>query len=362
MKKILIITANYGTGHLIASKAIEQMIGNSNDVLLLDIVEKGGYIEKITSKFYIWMSKHSHFLWRLIYYNPITRLNIIKSILTSFINKKVYSILENYRPDIIISTHFLSTLYGAKYKLENKSTKLFVCITDYEVHPIWINNFVDMYFLPSEYSVKDLKSSNYMITGIPLRKGFLEEIDKNALRREFNIHTKNLIVLLNLGSNSVLPLRDAIKYIKMFSKKLYFLVIAGRNEKNYEKLQEVFIDLNTYDFKLFGFTEDIHKLMFLCDFSVAKAGGLNLTELIYTKTPAIYYKSLPGQEEGNERFIKEHGLGFIAKNFKQLVRYTEFIIQNPSVLNYFMSNLSYQKESMNFLKIKEMVSHETIAL
>lgn len=362
LKKILVITANYGTGHLIAAKAIKQMTEDSNDVLLLDIVEKGGYIEKITSELYIWMSRNSHLLWRLIYYNPITKLNIIKSVLTKFINKKVYNILEDYKPDIIISTHFISTLYGVKYKLKNNTAKLYVCITDYEIHPIWISNFVDMYFLPSKYSLKDFKLSNYVITGIPLRKGFLEEMDKYELRKEFNIHTKNLIVLLNLGSNSILPLKDAIKYIRTFSKNLYFLIIAGKDEKNYEKLQKILIDLNIYDFKLFSFTEDIHKLMFLCDFSVTKAGGLNLTELIYTKTPAIYYKSLPGQEEGNEKFIREYGLGLIAKNFKQLIKYTEFIIQNPSVLNYFKSNLSHQRENMNFLKIKEMVSHETIAL
>ncbi|MEO0202799.1 MAG: hypothetical protein ABIL37_03640, partial [candidate division WOR-3 bacterium] len=84
--------------------------------------------------------------------------------------------------------------------------------------------------------------------------------------------------------------------------------------------------------------------------------------LIWTRRVGIYYKSLPGQEEGNEEFIREYGLGFIAKNFNQLANFTKFIIQNPSVLEYFQKNLSYQRENMKFLKIKEIVSHETCAL
>ncbi len=357
LKKILILSGNYGSGHLIAAQGLKQLLDDKAEIL--DIVEEGDLIEKITSKIYIWLNRHSHIIWKLIYYNPLSRSNFLKKILKSFINKRLYKKVENYDPDIIISTHFYATVYGIRYKMRKKSTKLFVCITDYEVHPLWLYNEVDLYFLPSEFSLKTFKLTNYFITGIPLRKGFWQEIDKQTIRNELHIKTNKLVVLLNLGSHSVLPINDTIKFINLFKEELYFLIISGKDMKRYQLIKNA-LDKLKADYKLFSFTNEIYKLMFASDFSITKAGGLSVAELVYTKTPAIYYKSLPGQEEGNEKFIREYGLGFIAKNFKQLIFYTQFIIENQDVLNYFRSNSSKQKP--NFFQIKQTVSHETYSI
>ncbi len=362
LKKILILTANYGAGHLIASEGLKELIEDEeNDVEILDIVEAGSKIEKITSKLYIFLNRHSHFLWRIIYYNPIAKAKFFRNLLKLLLNKKVYDKVVNYNPDIIISTHFFATIYGIKFKNEKPNTKLLVCITDYEIHPIWLFDEVDLYFLPSEFSLRTFKGKNFLITGIPLRKGFLAKLDKNEMKKFFNVETNKFIVLLNLGANSVLPLKDAIKFIDLFKDKLYFLIIVGRDEKIF-KLIENFLNKIRAEYKLFGFTQEIYKLMSICDFSITKAGGLSVSELLYLEKPAIYYKSLPGQEEGNEKFIKEYGLGLIAKNFSQLVKLTQFIIENPEILNFIKRNLSIQKKKMNFLEIKKIVSHETYAL
>ncbi len=361
LKKILILSANYGTGHLIAAKAIKQLLEEENEVEIIDIVEEGYFLEKISSKAYIWLNRHSHLLWRFIYYNPISKSKILRVLSKKLIRDNIYKKIKSYKPDIIISTHFYATVYGIKYKAEYPKTKLFVCITDYEVHPFWIYNEVDLYFLPSHFSLQNFKLTNYVITGIPLRRNFWQELNKYEIRKKLKIETNNLVVLLNLGSHSVLPLKDAIKYINLFKDKLYFLIIGGKDKVRYEKIQNALNQIGAY-YKLYSFTEDIHELMFACDFSITKAGGLSLSELIYTKRPAIYYKSLPGQEEGNEKFIREYGLGFTAKNFSQLLKFTNLIIENPSILDYFQSNLSFQKENMNFFRIRQIVSHETYAL
>jgi len=363
LKKILIITANYGAGHLIASIGLKQLLEDkNNEVIILDLVENGSFIEKITSKIYIWMNRNSHILWRMIYYNPLTKTKFIRKALKLLINKKIYKIIQDFKPEIIISTHFLSTIYGDIYKRKNNNVKLYVCITDFEIHPIWINENVDLYFLPSEFSLKTFKLKNYIITGIPLRKGFLNEFKKEDIKNELNIKTNKLIVLLNLGANSVLPLKDAIKYIKMFKENFYFLIIAGKDKKRYNEILNMLNKINNVEYKIFSFTDEIYKLMSISDFCITKAGGLSVSELIYTKTPAIYYKSLPGQEEGNEKFIKEYGLGFISKSFKQLIKFSKFILENPSILEYFKRNLNYQKQNMKFFEIKKAVSHETLAL
>lgn len=362
LKKTLILTANYGAGHLIASQGLREIIEDEeNKVEILDIVEAGSKIEKITSKLYIWLNRYSHFLWRLIYYNPIIKTKFFKNILKLLLNKNIYNRILNFNPDVIISTHFFATIYGIKFKNKKPNVKLFVCITDYEIHPIWLFEEVDLFFLPSEFSLKTFKGKNFLITGIPLRKGFLMHLNEIEIRNFFEIKTDKLVALLNLGANSVLPIKDAIKFINLFKGKLYFLIIVGKDEKRFKMIKN-FLSKVKAEYKLFGFTQEIYKLMSICDFSITKAGGLSVSELIYLEKPAIYYKSLPGQEEGNEKFIKEYGLGLTAKNFSQLVKLTQLIIENPEILNFIKRNLSIQKKKMNFLEIKKVVSHETYAL
>ena len=362
LKKVLILTANYGAGHLIASQGLKEIIeDDENKVEILDIVEFGSRIEKITSKLYIWLNRHSHFLWKLIYYNPIFKTKFFRNFLKLLLNKKIYNRISNFNPDVIISTHFFATIYGIKFKNKKPNVKLFVCITDYEIHPIWLFDEVDLFFLPSEFSLKTFKGENFLITGIPLRKGFLMHLNEVEIKNFFDIKTDKLVVLLNLGANSVLPIKDAIKFINLFKDKLYFLIIVGKDEKRFQIIKN-FLNNTNAEYKLFGFTQEIYKLISICDFSITKAGGLSVSELLYLQKPAIYYKSLPGQEEGNEKFIKEYGLGLIAKNFSQLVKLTQFIIENPDILDFFRRNLSYQKKKMNFLEIKKNVSHETYAL
>lgn len=362
LKKILILTANYGAGHLIASQGLREIIeDDENKVEILDIVEAGSKIEKLTSKLYVWLNRYSHFLWRIIYYNPIVKTKFFKNFLKLLLNKNIYNRILNFNPDIVISTHFFATIYGIKFKREKNNVKLFVCITDYEIHPIWLFEGVDLFFLPSEFSLKTFKGKNFLVTGIPLRKGFLMDLDEVEIKNFFDIRTDKLVVLLNLGANSVLPIKDAIKFINLFKEKLYFLIIAGKDEKRFEMIRNFLSNIKA-EYKLFGFTQEIYKLISVCDFSITKAGGLSVSELIYLQKPAIYYKSLPGQEEGNEKFIKEYGLGLTAKNFSQLVKLTQFIIENPDILDFFKRNLFSQKKKMKFLEIKKIVSHETYAL
>ncbi|MDW7973531.1 MAG: glycosyltransferase, partial [Thermodesulfovibrio sp.] len=237
---------------------------------------------------------------------------------------------------------------------------LFVCITDFWVHPFWLYDEVDLYFLPSDYSLKFFDSTNYIVTGIPLRKGFWKEVDKERIRRKLDIRTDKLVVLMNLGANSILPMGDTIAYINKFRESLYFLIVVGKDKRRYNMLFDRLKRYKNLDFKLFSFVDDIHNLVFACDFCITKAGGVTVSELIYTKTPAIYYRSLPGQEEGNQEYIKESGLGLIAKKFEQLTSLTKLVIENPYILEFISNNLRNQRKGMDFFKIKDIVAEERL--
>lgn len=353
--RVAILSANYGTGHLVAAKALKQLLEDSSDVLLLDSVEDGSVVEKSLAKLHILVWRHVPYIWRRVYYSNLTKSEKMKNFMKNVLNIKLYKNLVDYNPNIIISTNPYATFYGARYKSKRPGTKLFVVITDYVAHSLWILDSVDLYFLPSIFVLKSFNLTKYLISGMPLRKGFWFELDKKEIRKELGIKTDKLVVLVNFGGNSILNPAEAIRYINLFKNELYFVIVVGKDMQRFYKISSELRRIKDLNYKIYGYLEEIHKLFYACDFSITKAGGLTISELIWTKTPAIYYKSLPGQEEGNESFIKEYGLGLVVKDFGQLVSSTRLIIQNPYILKYFSNNLRVQKENMDFFKIKDVV-------
>ena len=56
----------------------------------------------------------------------------------------------------------------------------------------------------------------------------------------------------------------------------------------------------------------------MADVVVSKPGGLTTTECLILGKPIIAVAPIPGQEEGNARFIVKHNLGQIARSEDEL--------------------------------------------
>ncbi len=212
MKKILIFYGSFGGGHLSAARNIKEYI-NSNypnvDTLLVDCVEYvNKSLNKITTKAYADMAKNAHWIWKKVYYGAesgtVSKISIGAQKLMSL---KLNKLLQEYKPDLIISTHPFSSYMCARLKKKKKITsKIATVLTDYAPHGQWLihPSYVDYFFVAHDGMKDDLlkrgiKEPQIKVTGIPLSNRFLANYNKEKVLSEFGLKTGKKTILFFAG-------------------------------------------------------------------------------------------------------------------------------------------------------------------
>jgi len=160
-----------------------------------------------------------------------------------------------------------------------------------------------------------------LISGIPVSPDFaLNQVEKQALRGSFGLDPSRL-TLLFVGSSRVSNLQEYLKALEHVATPVQAVVIAGGNDELYQDLIG-----NHYDFPLEvrNFEKNVPQWMMASDVLVTKAGGLILSEGLAAGLPILLIDYLPGQEEGNVRYLLSHQAGALVQNvgeFRAIMSY-----------------------------------------
>jgi len=153
-----------------------------------------------------------------------------------------------------------------------------------------------------------------VISGIPVSPDFaLNQVDKQALRGSLWLDPHRL-TLLFVGSSRVSNLQDYLQALENFTTPVQAVVIAGGNDDLYKTLIG-----SHYDFPV-----EVPQWMMASDVLVTKAGGLILSEGLAAGLPILLIDYLPGQEEGNVRYVLSHQTGALVQNvgeFRAIMAY-----------------------------------------
>ena len=72
--------------------------------------------------------------------------------------------------------------------------------------------------------------------------------------------------------------------------------------------------------EIYGWTDQLPRLLMESHLLVSKAGGATVQETIAAKTPMLIMQVVPGQEEGNARLLLEHGCGAMAETAEEIAQ------------------------------------------
>ena len=125
MRKIMIFYASYGGGHLSAARSIKENIeANYKDVevMLVDCMYYvNKFFDKVTTTAYSEMAKKIPQTWGKVYWHaqsgPIAQISTTSNKLLS---KKLNTLLKNFNPELIISTHPFASTMCAYLKKQGK--------------------------------------------------------------------------------------------------------------------------------------------------------------------------------------------------------------------------------------------------
>lgn len=326
MNKILIFYGSYGGGHLSAARSIKDYIENNYSDCEIELVDCIEYVNKIlnrvTTKAYVDFSKNARWLWKKIYYGSETGgLSKISNSLNRIMAIKLNKLIQEFKPNIIISTHPFSSQMCAVLKKKNKiNCKLATVMTDYAPHNQWIvaHEFVDFYFvahdgMKNELIKRGINSEKIFSTGIPLSNRFLLNYDKAKILKEYGLSVDKKTILFFAGGEYGFGKDKTFNMLKSIISNfpyLQIIAIAGRNVKMKERFDELVSETNSSNsVKILSYTNQVPELMSVSDLVITKPGGLTTTESLASGLPLIVIDPLPGQEEENAIFLENNGAG-----------------------------------------------------
>ncbi|MEW8995896.1 glycosyltransferase [Clostridium sp.] len=365
---ILILSASTGGGHLKASKALESYIlENELDakIKVVDTLEYvNPFINKIVTKGYIVLAKYLNLLYKNLY-SLTDKSGILTCLVTRLIflfSKKLLPLIEEFAPDVIITSHpfpteMISILKG------NKSIKVpSICImTDYAPHNTWIKPNVDEYCVACEDMIEGMidrgvapeKVHPY---GIPVYSGFFhqDEEDKKILLDELGLSENKMTLLVMAGSFGVYNIEKIYKNISNIPMDFQIIILTGNNKRLYNKIKEQ-IKFSNKQTKLIKFTNEVHRYMNLADVLITKPGGLTVSEALAANLPLITFDAIPGQEEANAKFLLDHGMSISIGSGDNCIEAIEALLKDKNKLKEIKENCMTFDKSNSTIELLELI-------
>ena len=354
---ILLFYASYGSGHLSAATAIEQYIRENYPdakTLKIDCVEYiNKSINKISTSAYKSIILKTPVLWGQVY--KLLKNDTILDI-TQFSNrfmaKKIFTLFEDFEPDLVISCHPLGGQITSFLKSHKKTNcKLATVMTDFASHKQWLigKDYTDYFFVSNIEMKTSLISegiypNKIYVSGIPISPNFYKNYDKENIYKSLNIakNKKNIIFFgggsLGLSSSSNIQ-AILTSLLQATDESHQIIIISGKNQKLYNDFQKTIN--NTYhksQIRLIDFTTELPELLPITSFVITKPGGLTITECISTNVPIILINPIPGQEKENAQYIADNKMGIWIKNNKPTSEYFQEIFNDTKLIEEIKEN------------------------
>jgi len=342
-KRFLILTSDAGFGHRSAaisiSKALIELYGDKQFNLVVNPILDSPSISlmKPIEKGYDKGVRYAPSLYRLGYEVSDSRQfsEIMEGALTLFLQRNIGDFVKALSPHGILLTNPMFNAPAGKVKQEhNLKAPLYAVVTDLaDVHSLWFAPGPDLFFLASDWVMVKARDNRVplrklQITGIPVSPRFaLNKADKPQLRQQLNLNPE-LHTLLFVGGVRVDHILENLHALDETSHSIQVVVIAGGNDDLYHALQE---DKFGFPITILNFVDNMPEWMLAADLVVTKAGGLIMSEAMAAGLPVLLIDFLPGQEEGNVRYITSHQAGAQVQNVGEFATMIDFWLKDNAV-------------------------------
>jgi len=333
LKKVLLLSASAGAGHVRAAQAIEKAFGRFGTVDEVRHVDVLHYTNKVFrhlySKAYIdlvnklpevpgWMYDKLDKPWK----NERRRLALDK-----LNTRPLVKLLREYQPDVIICTHFLPAEIVAWLRAKDRLiSRQAIVVTDFDVHAMWLVHHYEQYFVAVDEArvymeALGIPPEKITVSGIPIDPVFADKKDKQEMRAKHGLEPDRTTILLSAGGfgvGSVEPLIDALKPLKA---RAQVVAICGRNEDLRRRLVTAAARSKPIDnvlIKPIGYTQEMDEYMTASDLVIGKPGGLTTSEAMSKGLAFVIVDPIPGQEERNSDHLLEEGMAIRCNNLPTL--------------------------------------------
>ena len=303
-KRILIVHASVGSGHKRAAQAIEEEIkakiavdpGRDDYVVnVLDIVETQEWFLRTVYKqafmslvskdygqaFIGFMFEKSNEAAPMAPDNGYIQTLLEEAFMLSFVEY-----LLDFRPDIIINTHFLGlkVISHLRTKVKAFNVPQVCAVTDFDVHAYWACTPCEQFFVARDECRHALVqmgiSENSIKTfGMPIVPAFKTVRTKKKCLKDLELDGSLPIILLMSGEDDVF---DTYKALLNMDEACQIALICGRQGDIRKELGKINVPSH-HKVKLEGFTRVMHEYLACADMIITKVSE----PAGFTETPRL---------------------------------------------------------------------------
>ncbi len=336
--KILILFSDTGGGHRSAAQAVIEALEEKHPGgFALDMVDVfkayAPYPLNRAPELYPAMVK-SPSLWRLGYrmFEGRRRGQVLMDSLWPWVRPAARQLVREHPADLVLCVHplFVTPVLRA---LGKNHPPFITVVTDLVTPPYyWFHRRVDVCVVPTEEVRHNalkcgLSADQIRLFGLPVGKKFLQPGNRTEIRTRLGWPLDRPMVLLIGGGEGMGPLYETARHIARLNPECGLCVIAGKNDKLKQRLEKAEWKIPVF---IYGFTTDMPDLMKAADILVTKAGPGTITEALVSGLPMILYSRIPGQEDGNVRYVVEEGAGRWAPGAEKTAKAVRRWIIHPS--------------------------------
>jgi len=333
LKKLLLLSASAGAGHIRAAQAVEKAFNQLEPALEVRHLDVLDYTNKLFrhlySKAYIelvnkmpevpgWMYDKLDKPWK----NERRRLALDK-----LNTRPLVRLLRSYKPDFIVCTHFLPAEIVSWLKAKERlASRQAIVVTDFDVHAMWLVHHYEQYFVAIDEARVYLEAlgipvSKITVTGIPIDPVFAKKKNKIEMRQKHGLDTERTTILLSAGGFGVGSVEPLIASLEAIEQRVQVVAICGRNEELRKRLLKSSSNLAAGGNLLIhpvGYTQEMDEYMSASDIVLGKPGGLTTSEALAKGLAFVVVNPIPGQEERNSDHLLEAGVAIRCNNLPTL--------------------------------------------
>lgn len=349
--RILIVSSDTGGGHRSAARAIADSLQKfwQSDTLAVKIIKGLEEAHKITAKLasiYNWLLRNKQQWVKYLYWT----VNRIRPEKREFFYNLCYDYAKNlfdkWCPNIIVSVHPLTQHFFGRFLKELNLTDqipLITIVTDpcYGFWKGWACEDVSLYLVANQHARQQLidygiHPDKVKISGMPIHPKF-HEIDSQSvikLRQSLGLEPNRFTVFVNagwIGGGNIPKIFSELIREKLNIQTIF---LAGKNQKLKEEAEKLTLKAK-FPVKVFGYSDEMEKLMQVSNVMVSKLGGLTTFEALACRLPIIADVVTPPmpQEAGTTHLIVQKGAGILLRRTKDIVPVIKDLLDNPLKYN-----------------------------
>ena len=215
--------------------------------------------------------------------------------------RKLDAEIERLAPDVILCTHFLPAELLSRQKARRAGAlpPLWVQVTDFDVHALWVHPHVDRYCVANEevafrLADRGVPREKISVTGIPVMPQFSAPLDRADVCARARAAPDKFTVLMMAGGAGVGSLDDARgARVAAAGPSADSSRSPGATRNCCSACRR---SPRQHPGKLFplGFTTTVERVMTAADLVVTKPGGLSVSECLAKQRPMLLVSPIPG--------------------------------------------------------------------